>query len=73
MRITLHLTRSLLATAAPPAPPARRRLALDFTCLNKVPANIAGAIMRKRKPHYTLETLEASRSIGFLMKRCGVP
>jgi hypothetical protein len=29
--------------------------------------------MRKRKPHYTLETLEASRSIGFLMKRCGVP
>jgi DNA-binding MarR family transcriptional regulator len=28
--------------------------------------------MRKRKPYYTLETLEASRSIGFLMKRCGV-
>src|SRR5689334_1446629 len=28
--------------------------------------------MRKRKPYYTLETLEANRSIGFLMKRCGV-
>jgi len=28
--------------------------------------------MRKPKPYYSLETLEPSRSVGFLMKRCGV-
>jgi DNA-binding MarR family transcriptional regulator len=28
--------------------------------------------MHKRKPYYSLESLEPNRSIGFLMKRCGV-
>jgi len=28
--------------------------------------------MRKPKPYYSLETLDPGRSVGFLMKRCGV-
>jgi len=37
---------------------------------NIIPANIAGASMRK--PYYSLETLEPGNSVGYLLKRCGV-
>jgi DNA-binding MarR family transcriptional regulator len=37
-----------------------------------IQANIAMATMSKRKPYYTLASLQADNSVGYLVKRCGV-
>ena len=37
-----------------------------------IEANIAPAIMSKRKPYYSLDSLKADNSVGYLVKRCGV-
>ena len=39
---------------------------------NIIEANVAVAIMSKRKPYYTLASLRADNSVGYLVKRCGV-
>jgi DNA-binding MarR family transcriptional regulator len=39
---------------------------------NIIQANIAAATMSRSKPYYTLASLEADNSVGFLVKRCGV-
>jgi DNA-binding MarR family transcriptional regulator len=39
---------------------------------NIIQANIAVATMSKRKPYYTLASLQADNSVGYLVKRCGV-
>jgi DNA-binding MarR family transcriptional regulator len=39
---------------------------------NIIQANIALATMSKRKPYYTLASLQADNSVGYLVKRCGV-
>jgi len=39
---------------------------------NIIWANIAVATMSKRKPYYTLASLQADNSVGYLVKRCGV-